>query len=266
MHQTLIAVCLAIAAYAGPAYSCGYHDSTLLAQGFLNQLYPNSLHVTGAIMRARRAGHLPPFDQTRLFARGEERKALDRQAFADTMAAVHALAVAIEQRSARRARPGISMVVIDTMLWTRFSGEFFDVRQGLHQDGPVAGDIVLITDEPVVQSIRDGSLTIARAVELGVIRIYADEQARNTLLDRFGSIGEAPLESRGTSPVAQLVQLLIARGHLRGGQPLGERPRAARRRVKKRLLTHPAPSRTSPHHPNAHQKRAARVRAGPRER
>ena len=174
------------------ALACGSHDPTLLARGILNHIYPNSLHVIGAVQRARRAGELPPLDSTRLQARGDARAALDRIAFANTMSAVHALGV--EMSRSRGQQPDVALVVLDTMLWTRFSRKYFDVRQGLHVDGPAPGDVVIVTDEPVVQSIQNGHMSIARAAEIGVLKVYATEQVRSELLDRIGSIGETPLQ------------------------------------------------------------------------
>lgn len=187
------AIFLVFASYTGPTLSCGFHDPTLVAQGMLNHMYPKALYIVGAIQRARQAGRLPKFSQSRLQATSEERKILERIAFEKTMSALHALGIEIERRTEQGLQPGISLVVLNTMLWTRFSSEYFDVRQGLHVKGPVAGDVVLVTDEPVILSIQEGSMSIDRALELGVMRIYAAEQQSDVLLDRLGSIGETPL-------------------------------------------------------------------------
>ena len=184
---------LSLVINSGAALACGSHDPTQLARGWLNHFYPNALWVTGAIQKARHADELPPFDRNRLQARGDERTRLDRAAFANTLSALHALAVELQNRNGSGHQPDVALVVLDTMLWTRFSSKYFDVRQGLHVEGPDPGDLVLVTDEPVVQSIQNGTLSIARAVELGVVRIYASEGERGELLDRIGSIGEAPL-------------------------------------------------------------------------
>ena len=189
-----LASVLALVINSGAVLACGIHDPALLAKGSLNHFYPNALWVTGAIQKARRDGELPPIDRTRLQARGDARKMLDRVAFANTLSGLHALGVEVQKRNGRKQQPDVAMVVLDTMLWTRFSSRHFDVRQGLHVEGPAPGDLVLVTDEPVVQAIYSGSMSVARAVELGVVRIYASEWERGELLDRIGSIGEVPLQ------------------------------------------------------------------------
>ena len=113
------------------------------------------------------------------------------------MKALHALGIAIEEGSGVSPRPGMSIVVIKYMLWARFSSEYIDVRQGLHVKGPVAGDVVLVTDEPVVLAIQKGSMSVARAFELGVLRAYATDQQSEEVSTLFGSIGETPLPRPG---------------------------------------------------------------------
>ncbi|MGI9290023.1 MAG: hypothetical protein ACR2QG_01955 [Gammaproteobacteria bacterium] len=193
----LVVACLVVLAHVSPAFSCTFHDPKILAQGLMNHMYPNSLYVNGAIMQARKAGHLPQVDSQRLMARGSERHRLDRIAYGRTLSALYSLGVAIDSLAAQEDTSAVSVVVLDTMLWARYSDEYTDVREGLHYTGPVSGDTVLVTDEPVILAIRDGAMTINQAVELGVIRIYADEQERDELLDRLGSIGEAPLQDSG---------------------------------------------------------------------
>ena len=187
--------CLALLLTTAPAFACGYHDPTLFAQAVTNHLYPNALHITGAIASARRDGYLPPLDVALITATGDERKALDRAALERTITALCAIGLAIDETVEQGSETGVSVLILESMMWTRYSAEYFDVRQGIHTKGPADGDVVLITEALVVQAIQDGTLSIERAVELGVMRVYADDQQREELLARFGSIGEAPLES-----------------------------------------------------------------------
>lgn len=199
---------------AGPAGACGSHDPSLIARGSLNHVYPNSLHIIGAIQRARFSGELPPFDRDRFQARGEERQRLGRIAFEQTLSALHAIGTEMARNGDNKPYPDIAIVVLDNLLWTRFSSDYFDVRQGLHVKGPAPGDVVLVTDEPVVRSIQSGSMSIERAIELGVLRFYGPENQMSELLASVGRIGEAPLRSSvlfawsdfdglGASPFAQ---------------------------------------------------------------
>ena len=185
---------LALLCYAVPGVTCGFHDPTLFAQAMVNHTYPNALHVTWAIKQARQTGLLPPLDAARVTATGDKRRALDRAAFMQTMAALYAIGIAIDGLSEQGLEQPISVLILESMLWTRFSPDLPHVRQGMHAKGPEQGDVVLITEMPVVLAIQQGSLSIERAVELGVVRVYADDQRREALLARFGSIGTEPLD------------------------------------------------------------------------
>ena len=44
-----------------------------------------------------------------------------------------------------------------------------------HVEGPKAGDVVVVTDEPVIAALADGSLTPQAAREGGLLRIYGSE-------------------------------------------------------------------------------------------
>jgi hypothetical protein len=41
-----------------------------------------------------------------------------------------------------------------------------------HLQGPESGDVVVVTDEPVIVALNDGRLTLKAAGELGLIRYY----------------------------------------------------------------------------------------------
>lgn len=185
-------------AHAASTHACGIHDPTLLARGIMNHVYPDSLHVIGAVQRAKQSGDLPMsgVSHTSKIGRqhpGESREAVRARTFENSLNVLYALGLAISERSDGAQRQGITLVVLDSMLWTRYSSDYGDVRQGLHIKGPASGDVVLVTDTSVVEAIQAGLITIERAIDIGVMRVYRDQGDTDGVLDRIASIGATPL-------------------------------------------------------------------------
>ena len=194
---TLLRTCAMLAAlmlgHAPPANSCGYHDPKMFAQGILNHIYPNALHVTGAIWAAQKEGKLSMPDRERIVATGERGKFLDQLEYEKTLSALHALGEAIKTKSEGKESMDISVVVLTNVLWSRFSNDYLDIRQGLHVKGPGASDLIIVSDQPVLQAIRNGRLSFREALDLGVVRLYGPEQDKSELTARLGDIGKLPL-------------------------------------------------------------------------
>jgi hypothetical protein len=174
----LSAIVAAFAAGTG-ALACGMEDPNSIStrRGLLNFVYPESLHVGTAIWQAQMAGVLPKDaasahadagsdndHEAELKASGELMKRLSRKLGAREPAASHGLAV----------------VLIGPVLWTRFSREQDAVEVIFHADGPAKGDEVIATDEPVVQAIIDDRLTLERAIELRLARVYGGPDPQQT--------------------------------------------------------------------------------------
>jgi hypothetical protein len=119
------------------ADSCGYHDDVSLARGVLNWVYPNALHVVGAISTAVAERRLPPGAASRgrldLVGYHGAVRALDRHAQ--------------QLRLSSGEMPTFSLLLIEPMLWTRFVPDGGDVRTQVHVPGPQAGDLVVISGE-----------------------------------------------------------------------------------------------------------------------
>jgi hypothetical protein len=163
------------------AVACGYHDDVSLARGVLNWVYPDALHVVGAISMAVAERRLPtpamPGGVGLLGYHGMVR-ALDRHA------------QQLRAASDEAPRPTFSLLLIEPMLWTRFVSEDGDVQAQVHVAGPQAGDLVVITGEEVIREIASGRLSVGEAHRHGLVRLYGtDEQVRSflTLYDHVGS-------------------------------------------------------------------------------
>lgn len=188
----LLAACLAGIGLARPALPHTLSSSEL-SRAFINIIYPNAFHVFGAIIEAREEGRLPPIDRARVTLRGDARTRLYKAEVDRSINTMQSLGVAIDKQVAKESQADIAVLLLEPMMWTRYSGRYVNVRQGMQLDGPLDGDIVLITDLPVIESMRSGEMSIAEAIDMGVMRIYSSDQKKAALLADYGTIGGKPL-------------------------------------------------------------------------
>lgn len=166
---------------ASDSRACGYHDDVTIARGFLNWVYPESLHVIGAISAATADKRLAfreiaAFDPLGLQYR-EMVKALTR--FAELLGA-----------SPDQAPPmSFALVLIEPMLWTQFEPGTEGLRAQPHVSGPQPGQLVLVSGQNVIHAIANGELGIAEAHRLGLIRLYGSEQQIAAILYVVSHIG-----------------------------------------------------------------------------
>ncbi len=168
--------------------ACGFHTKESLAKAFLNFTYPNALHVTGAIWTGQQAGILPMPDRERLQATGKKRKILDTQAYWKTTRALHSLGGAFDIVTGEQTPKAV--VLVETALWARYSGQG---EIELHAVGAQAGDLVIVTGAPVLDTIKRGKLTISRALNSGYLRLYGTPEQQHAFLAAHGTIGERAL-------------------------------------------------------------------------
>ena len=72
---TMLAAVIATASSPSASLACGYHDDVSLARGILNWVYPDALHVIGAISAAVARGACPtgiPNPQRRIIFSGSD--------------------------------------------------------------------------------------------------------------------------------------------------------------------------------------------------
>ena len=151
----------------GGALACGYHTPSDIARGTLNYIYPKSLYVRTAVWQAQNSGLLAP---------RPARAVKDLFAFQHTAADLQQLGDALGPAPAPRL--GFTVVLLDSMLWSRYapSESGFDVD--VHVKGPQKGDAVLVTQSEVIRALNVGSLGFDVAEAQGLIRLYgpADRQ------------------------------------------------------------------------------------------
>jgi hypothetical protein len=166
------------------AAACGYHDDVSLARGVLNWVYPDALHVIGAISTAVAEKRLP----AGVPARGGP-GVLGLLGYHGTVRALDQHAQQLRLAAGGLPPPTFSLLLIEPMLWTRFVSEEGDVHTQVHVSGPQGGDLVVISGEEVIRAIANNALTVGESYRSGLIRLYGtDEQVRSflTLYDQVG--------------------------------------------------------------------------------
>jgi hypothetical protein len=186
--RILMSLSLATGMALSPVASsaCGYHDDVTMARGLLNWIYPDALHVLGAISVAITGGQLP---NPNLAAPAPN---MFGAKYHRTVQSLERLGKGLGD-SANKTPISISLVLIEPMLWSRFELGEDTLRTQMHATGPKTGDLVLVSGEAVIGEIASGRLTIGKAHQLGLIRLYG--------------------------PAAQQAQFLLAYERSKGGPP-----------------------------------------------
>ena len=200
MRSTLGAIALAVVIVGSPAaWACGYHDPSSINLGMLNLAYPDALHVRTAVWMAQRdrliSGHEQPEATDSPTARLSEMLRLR-----ETALALGEMRDRLDAGADGQAVPAFSMVLIRSMLWTRFEPAGATLNMAVHAAGPAREDVVIVTDEPVIGALLDGRLTAEQARQLGLVRLYgspADAANVASLLDRLTAVKAAAAVTRG---------------------------------------------------------------------
>lgn len=169
-------------AAASDASSCGFEDpnSVHVARALIDWAYPRSLHVTSAVWQAQLDGVLAVSSssqspRTIVGAYGAAARALRR------------LGEELSRHQQSPRRPSISLVLIGPVLWARFAVDGTAQEPEIHSRGPSTGDVVVVTDQPVIEALVNGRLTTATAERRGLIRYYgadADVSAIRSILEK----------------------------------------------------------------------------------
>ena len=64
------------------------------------------------------------------------------------------------------------MILIEPMLWARFEFRAGELALQAHADGPAKGDVVVVSDEPVIAALAEERITPQEARRLGLVRFY----------------------------------------------------------------------------------------------
>ena len=171
------ALFLAIALAGAPAANaCGYHDPSSVNLGMLNLAYPDALYVRTAVWAAQLDGALPRNEQAAA-GNPEIEKIRAMLRMRATIVRLGALRDRVGAVLGGQPAPAFSVVLIGTMLWTRYEPGGGTLQMDAHTTGPASEDVVIVTDEPVVAALLDGRITPRQARTLGLVRFYGAPQS-----------------------------------------------------------------------------------------
>lgn len=168
--EKLVAVLIALSGTAlsvGPAaYGCAYHNVIPDAQ--LNGIYPGSLSVAVALRQAADAG--------RINAAALEAQRGGAVLYIDAVTRLQNLRKALAASPAASGLPArFSLGYVESGLWTRYAQSDGAIAIQIHTTGPAEGEPVVLTGEPVVMALLDGSLSLDDALAGGLVVIVAAE-------------------------------------------------------------------------------------------
>lgn len=164
--------CLVLAlllALCPPAAACGYHGNP--AVGALNLAYPNALWVRTAVWQAQLEGLLEREEARPTASPVAARMAL-AQRYREVTQQLAGLRDHLASLPSDGPLPAFSVLLMGPMLWSRFEPGHGPTTLQVHADGPSSGDVVVLTDAPVLAALAGGRLRLGRAIELGVVRLY----------------------------------------------------------------------------------------------
>ncbi len=87
--------------------------------------------------------------------------------------------------AAPKKLPQISVLLIDSRLWTRLRADASGYAIEAHATGPAPGDVVIVTNEFVLAALIDGSLDARRALDIGVVAVDGDAAFSTTVRDEM---------------------------------------------------------------------------------
>ena len=85
-----------------------------------------------------------------------------------------------------------SLLLIESMLWTRFASDGSGLQSQVHISQPQAGDLVLISGEDVIREITNSRLFVGEAYRLGLVRLYGTEEQVRQFLALYDQVGGRP--------------------------------------------------------------------------
>ena len=173
-----LAAMAALLLVALPVTACGYHGNA--AVGALNVAYPNALWVRTAVWQAQLEGLLARADATPPANPIAERLAL-AQRYREVSGQLTQLRDHLTTQRPHPPTPTFAVLLMGPMMWSRFEPNGDAMALQVHADGPVSGDVVLLTDEPVLAALATGRMRLAQAIELGVVRIYGPQGAASAV-------------------------------------------------------------------------------------
>ena len=154
-----------------PAIGCGFH-APLGAK--LESMYPGSFPVAVALRKAADTGVIA--------AAALEAQRTPAALLFETMPRLQRFGKALAASPLVAELPAsFSLGYVESSLWTRYSQSDGKVGVNIHIDGPVKGEAVVLTGEPVLMEILAGRLSIDHALADGIILIYGNDSEKSAI-------------------------------------------------------------------------------------
>lgn len=169
---------------APEAIGCGFHEPLEVQ---LEGMYPGSFPVAVALRRAADKGVIDAAALEAPSRRGEA-------AYGDTVWRLQAFNKALAASpAAAKLPPSFSLGYVESQLWARISQVEGKTRIDIHTDGPLEGEAVVLTGDPVLTAVLAGRLSVDRALADGLILIEGDESAKAAIRQ---ALNETPTAHR----------------------------------------------------------------------
>jgi hypothetical protein len=137
-------------------------------------MYPGSFPVAVALRKAADRGVI---DATAL-----EAPSKGTALYGDTVRRLQEFRKALAvSRAAAELPASFSLGYVESQLWTRYSHSDGKIRVDIHTDGPVKGEAVVLTGEPVLTAVLAGRLSVDRALAAGMILIDGNKSEKTAI-------------------------------------------------------------------------------------
>ena len=175
LNRHLAVGVLGLLAAAGAAWPCGFEDPNSVAsqRGMMNWAFPKSAWVRTAVWQAQMAGDLPRDTSAQRDDLTPQARGMLQLIRATWL--LKTLAARSSNSPDAAAHPAVAVVLMGPMLWSRIEPQNGGALLRTHVSGPVAGDVVMVTDTPALEAIVGAGMAFEHAVDLGLVRLYGPE-------------------------------------------------------------------------------------------
>ena len=146
---------------AAQSFACGLEPTV---KGGFSVSHPGALDVAVAVAKARSAGTLPLAD-----GNADSNSVLLRKMIADLTRLQSRLSTNPDDASDDSSTASFSLVLVGPGLWSHYHATPGGVVGEYHTDGPVAGQVVVLTHYAVLRMLLRGDLSVEQATDLGLI-------------------------------------------------------------------------------------------------
>ena len=161
------------------ADACSDHEDPAVGRDRLAENYTGALDILPKIAAARREKLLPPANP--MAALWADKFPLPRH-----RRAIEEFEQALNSAGQGRAALTFSMVMIEPMLWTRYTAADGRITATIHTEGAPPGELVLVSAEDVIGAIGEGRWSIAQAHAAGLLGLHGKNEDVQLFLASYG--------------------------------------------------------------------------------